>query len=56
MTIRCVKCGIELRGSDKKFRQYARAQGWTFFLVDTDMYWRCFSCGPKQKPDVDGNR
>lgn len=63
MTIRCAKCGVELRGQKKQFQKYARAQGWTFFDVprtatESDRYYRCGQCGPHRvwKPDADGNR
>jgi hypothetical protein len=46
MQIECAKCGLGLRLPSKSGRKFAKAQGWTWMLVQTDLYWRCWKCGP----------
>lgn len=58
MIVSCVKCGLELSGRAKGLKKYATTQGWISFMVGTDIYWRCFHCGPHQPQgdDTRGNR
>lgn len=57
-SLTCCKCGRTLTGEDKKFRAFAKAQGWTPFQIGSDQYWRCGFCGPHEdaRDENRGNR
>jgi len=39
----CVKCGVRLWISAGD-RIRLKAQGWTSFMVQRDLYWKCGEC------------
>jgi hypothetical protein len=49
MTVECIRCGTVLRGKGKDFRARLKVTGWVWFLLGTDLYWRCgnSSCAAK---------